>query len=79
MKEPIKFKCPRCGCEANAYSQVMAGCVNCGVLPYTDIPQEVKSQLTKRPANGGGTVPQAGTPIDEEAFERNSHGTTVRR
>ena len=60
MKEPIKFKCPRCGCEANAYSQVMAGCVNCGVLPYTDIPQ-------------------AGTPIDEEAFERNSHGTTVRR
>ena len=58
MNEPVKFKCPRCGCEANAYSQVFAGCVGCGVLFYTDIPQEVKSQLTQRALDAAKAAPK---------------------
>jgi predicted nucleic acid-binding Zn-ribbon protein len=35
-----KFKCPRCGGKAYKYSPIMAGCIRCGALLYTEIPQD---------------------------------------
>jgi predicted nucleic acid-binding Zn-ribbon protein len=36
----VKFKCPRCGGKAYKYSRILAGCMNCGSLLYTEIPQD---------------------------------------
>jgi hypothetical protein len=39
-----KFKCPRCGGKAYKYSRIVAGCLNCGSLLYTEIPYDKEDE-----------------------------------
>ena len=51
-QEEYEFDCPRCGGKAYAYSLVFAGCVSCGILLYTEIPDNVRAFFKKGESNG---------------------------
>jgi len=73
---PIEFECPRCHRVALAYSTTLAGCVLCGRLLYTEIPQEIRNRFVCGTKEKKPTARHAWFVFSAHPFPENKLNTT---